>query len=356
MGKMLAEAGVGPDRVRAELGRGQAARRRGRPAAPRPIRRRLRHPPGLSRPTSPQASETTLAPGPAAAVPVSIVLGYVLHAPAVWVFFTACLGVLPLAGYMGEATEHLAHRTGPTIGGLLNATFGNAAELIIAIVALRAGLVDLVKASITGSILGNLLLILGLSLIAGGLEPAGAAVQPHHRRHERRDARAVGRGPGVSGAVPLGAPGGRGPAVGAAHVRSGGGDPHRHLRLLAAVHPPDPPDACSAARRIRWTARSGARPGHPGPRGGHRGRRGRVRAAGPRRHRGHRGAGPLERVPRAHRHPDHRQRRGACRGGHALPEGPDRSRPPDRAGLEHPDRPAGGAASGVRRRAAWART
>ncbi len=69
---------------------------------------------------------------------------------------------------MGEATEHLAHRTGPTIGGLLNATFGNAAELIIAVVALKAGLVDLVKASITGSILGNLLLIMGLAIIAGG--------------------------------------------------------------------------------------------------------------------------------------------------------------------------------------------
>jgi Ca2+:H+ antiporter len=106
------------------------------------------------------------------AVPVSIVLGYVVHAPAVWVFLTACLGVLPLAGYMGEATEHLAHRTGPTIGGLLNATFGNAAELIIAIVALRAGLVELVKASITGSILGNLLLILGLALVAGGANRA----------------------------------------------------------------------------------------------------------------------------------------------------------------------------------------
>jgi Ca2+:H+ antiporter len=77
--------------------------------------------------------------------------------------------VLPLAGYMGEATEHLAHRTGPTIGGLLNATFGNAAELIISIVALQAGLVGLVKASITGSILGNLLLIMGLSLVAGGI-------------------------------------------------------------------------------------------------------------------------------------------------------------------------------------------
>ena len=84
------------------------------------------------------------------------------------VFVTACIGVLPLARLMGQATEQLAERTGPTVGGLLNATFGNAAELIIALVALNAGLVDLVKASITGSILGNLLLILGLSLIAGG--------------------------------------------------------------------------------------------------------------------------------------------------------------------------------------------
>jgi Ca2+:H+ antiporter len=102
------------------------------------------------------------------AVPASILLQYVFHAPALAVFVTACLGVLPLAGYMGEATEHLAHRTGPTIGGLLNATFGNAAELIISIVALRAGLVSLVKASITGSILGNLLLILGLAFVIGG--------------------------------------------------------------------------------------------------------------------------------------------------------------------------------------------
>jgi Ca2+:H+ antiporter len=103
------------------------------------------------------------------ALPASILLQYVFHAPALAVFVTACIGVLPLAGYMGEATEHLAHRTGPTIGGLLNATFGNAAELIISIVALQAGLVSLVKASITGSILGNLLLILGLAVVAGGL-------------------------------------------------------------------------------------------------------------------------------------------------------------------------------------------
>jgi Ca2+:H+ antiporter len=100
-------------------------------------------------------------------IPASIVLN-ATDAPALWTFVTACLGVLPLAGLMGTATEQLAERTGPTIGGLLNATFGNAAELIIAIVALRAGLVDLVKASITGSILGNLLLILGLSLVAAG--------------------------------------------------------------------------------------------------------------------------------------------------------------------------------------------
>ena len=102
------------------------------------------------------------------AVPAAVLLNYTHQSP-VLVFIVACLGVLPLAGFMGEATEHIAARTGPAMGGLLNATFGNAAELIIAIVALRAGLIDLVKASIIGSILGNLLLILGLSIIAGGI-------------------------------------------------------------------------------------------------------------------------------------------------------------------------------------------
>jgi Ca2+:H+ antiporter len=101
------------------------------------------------------------------AIPLAVWL-YLSHAEPLWVFIAACIGVLPLAGLMGEATEQLAERTGPTLGGLLNATFGNAAELIIAIAALRAGLVDLVKASIAGSILGNLLLILGLALMAGG--------------------------------------------------------------------------------------------------------------------------------------------------------------------------------------------
>lgn len=83
-------------------------------------------------------------------------------------FLVACLAVIPLAGLMGEATEQLAHRTGEGIGGLLNATFGNAAELIIALIALSKGMTDVVKASITGSIIGNLLLVLGLSCLLGG--------------------------------------------------------------------------------------------------------------------------------------------------------------------------------------------
>jgi Ca2+:H+ antiporter len=173
MGKLLAEAGVGQDRMRQEVARkavGGAASTAGVPSRPAPRASKPAHPTaGLPPHLAPRRRRIPWRLLMLSAVPVSIVLGYVVHAPAVWVFFTACLGVLPLAGYMGEATEHLAHRTGPTIGGLLNATFGNAAELIIAIVALRAGLVDLVKASITGSILGNLLLILGLALIAGGL-------------------------------------------------------------------------------------------------------------------------------------------------------------------------------------------
>src|SRR6476620_9729509 len=90
------------------------------------------------------------------------------HISPVLVLALSALAIVPLSGFLGRATEEIAVHTCPTVGGLLNATFGNAAELIIAIVALRAGLLDLVKASITGSILGNLLLILGLSLLAGG--------------------------------------------------------------------------------------------------------------------------------------------------------------------------------------------
>jgi Ca2+:H+ antiporter len=104
------------------------------------------------------------------AVPVAIALRYV---PA-WrndtlLFIVAAIAIVPLAGWMGRATEQLAVRAGSGIGGFLNATFGNAAELIIALVALSKGLTGVVKASITGSIIGNLLLVLGASILAGGM-------------------------------------------------------------------------------------------------------------------------------------------------------------------------------------------
>ncbi len=86
-----------------------------------------------------------------------------------WVFVLSALGVIPMAHFIGEATEVLAHYTGPRIGALLNATLGNAAELIITIFAIREGLLELVKASITGSIIGNLLLVLGMSMVFGGI-------------------------------------------------------------------------------------------------------------------------------------------------------------------------------------------
>jgi Ca2+:H+ antiporter len=107
---------------------------------------------------------------------LAIPLAYVVHfwfgkgtswEPAT-TFVLAALGVIPLAHLMGEATEQLAEQTGPTWGGLLNATFGNAAELIIAIIALYKGLNDIVMASLTGSILGNLLLVAGAAIVAGG--------------------------------------------------------------------------------------------------------------------------------------------------------------------------------------------
>ena len=104
-------------------------------------------------------------------VPLAFLVEFVeaLHSPLL-VFAFSCIALIPLAGLLGEATEELAIHTGPKVGGLLNATLGNAAELIITIVALSAGKIELVKASITGSILGNLLLILGFSLLLGGLK------------------------------------------------------------------------------------------------------------------------------------------------------------------------------------------
>jgi Ca2+:H+ antiporter len=91
------------------------------------------------------------------------------HAGAGLIFFSAALGVIPTAALMGRATEEVAARSGPGIGGLLNVTFGNAPELIIALFALEAGLQEVVKASIIGSILGNILLVMGAAMLAGGL-------------------------------------------------------------------------------------------------------------------------------------------------------------------------------------------
>ena len=99
-------------------------------------------------------------------------------------FLASALGVIPTAALMGRATEELAARSGPGIGGFLNVTFGNAPELIIALFALGAGLHEVVKASLVGSILGNILLVLGVSMLAGGLrrdrqdfEPRAASAQ-----------------------------------------------------------------------------------------------------------------------------------------------------------------------------------
>ena len=90
------------------------------------------------------------------------------HADPVIIFFASAMGVIPTAALMGKATEELAARSGPGIGGFLNVTFGNAPELIIALVALNAGLHEVVKASIIGSIMGNILLVLGIAMVVGG--------------------------------------------------------------------------------------------------------------------------------------------------------------------------------------------
>ena len=101
--------------------------------------------------------------------PTAIALEYLAPDRHLLVFIVAAIAILPLAGWLGRATEQLADRSGEGVGGLLNATFGNAAELIIALAALRAGLHDVVKASIAGSILGNILLVLGAAMLAGGM-------------------------------------------------------------------------------------------------------------------------------------------------------------------------------------------
>src|SRR3954471_19584165 len=103
-------------------------------------------------------------------VPVALILEFTHTGGPTAIFLASAFSLIPLAGLLGQATEEVAGYTGPKIGGLLNATLGNAAELIITIVALREGLVDVVKASIAGSIIGNILIVLGASVLLGGLK------------------------------------------------------------------------------------------------------------------------------------------------------------------------------------------
>ena len=110
-------------------------------------------------------------------IPISIAADF-LEWGALTVFITSALAIVPLAVWLSTATEEIAVVTGPSIGALLNAVFGNATELIIALVALKAGLVDIVKASITGTIISNLLLVMGLSMLLGGLRYKEQKFQP----------------------------------------------------------------------------------------------------------------------------------------------------------------------------------
>ncbi|MCL6585853.1 MAG: calcium/proton exchanger [Anoxybacillus sp.] len=117
-----------------------------------------------------------------AGVPLSII-GGLLHWPSVVMFAVYCVTIIALASYMGRATESLAIVAGPRVGGLLNATFGNAVELIISVFALKAGLVGVVLASLTGSVLGNLLLVAGLSFFVGGLKYKRQEFNVYDARH-----------------------------------------------------------------------------------------------------------------------------------------------------------------------------
>ena len=110
-------------------------------------------------------------------VPISIAAEYLGWGELI-VFITAGLAIIPLAGWMGQATEEIAVVLGPSWGGLLNATFGNATELIIALIALNEGLVNVVKSSIVGSIISNLLLVLGFSMLLGGIKYKEQNFQP----------------------------------------------------------------------------------------------------------------------------------------------------------------------------------
>ncbi|MGE7602688.1 calcium/proton exchanger [Peribacillus sp. NPDC097675] len=115
-------------------------------------------------------------------VPLSFI-GSFLHWPSVAMFIIYCLTIIALAGFMGRATESLAIMMGPRIGGLLNATFGNAVELIISIFSIKAGLIGVVLASLTGSVIGNLLLVAGLSFFIGGTKYKRQKFNVYDARH-----------------------------------------------------------------------------------------------------------------------------------------------------------------------------
>src|SRR5438105_12439246 len=103
-----------------------------------------------------------------ALAPVTILIDYLTHADKVVLFLLSCAALIPLAWLIGEATEHAAEHTGPGVGGFLNASFGNAPELIIALLAVANGLPGVVRGSLTGSVVSNILLVLGAAMIAGG--------------------------------------------------------------------------------------------------------------------------------------------------------------------------------------------
>ncbi|MDI9238583.1 calcium/proton exchanger [Lysobacter sp. LF1] len=115
-------------------------------------------------------------------LPLAIALEHFMPGRPLLVFGVAAAGIVPLAAFMAQATGSLATRLGPALGGLLNATFGNAAELIIALAALRSGLHEMVKASIAGTIIGNILLVLGIAMVAGGARHG-------EQRYDARNAR-----------------------------------------------------------------------------------------------------------------------------------------------------------------------
>src|SRR4051795_12271241 len=102
-----------------------------------------------------------------ALAPVTILIDYLTHADKVVLFLLSCAALIPLAWLIGEATEHAAEHTGPGIGGFLNASFGNAPELIIALIAIGSGLPQVVRGSLAGSVISNLLLVFGIAQLVG---------------------------------------------------------------------------------------------------------------------------------------------------------------------------------------------